>query len=196
VKAEQTARGSRAMFAKRDAERRGFATRLTPQASAFIAQARSVFLATASAAGQPYTQHRGGPPGFIRVIDETTLAFVDFTGNRQYVTTGNLAENPRAFLFVMDYASQQRVKFWGRAKTVRGDDALITSLLPQGYDARAEQVILFEIAAWDANCPQHIPQLFHADDVARLIARHTAQVEALNAEIARAKEADRIIPAL
>ena len=121
---------------------------------------RSFYLATASADGQPYVQHRGGPPGFLRVVDERTLGFADFKGNRQYITTGNLAENGKAFIFIMDYAQRRRVKLWGRARVVEADAALLARLWPEGYEARPEQAILFEIEAWDTNCPQHIPQMF------------------------------------
>ena len=116
-----------------------------------------MFLATASREGQPYVQHRGGRKGFLRVLDETTLGFVDFVGNRQFITLGNLAENPRAQLFLIDYATRRRVKIWGKARVVEGDDALMATLTPQGYRARPSQAILFAVKAWDANCPQHIP---------------------------------------
>ena len=147
----------------------GWRTAITPDLAGFLAEVRSFYLATASADGQPYIQHRGGPPGFLRVLDEHTLGFADFKGNRQYITTGNLAENTKAFIFVMDYAQRRRVKLWGRARVVEGDAALLARLWPEGYEARPEQVILFEVEAWDTNCPQHIPQMFHAEDVARTI---------------------------
>ena len=115
-------------------------------------------LATASPAGQPYIQHRGGPKGFLRVLDEKTIGFADFLGNRQFVTQGNLQDNPRAFLFLMDYAHRRRIKIWGEAKVVEGDLDLIGSLMPEGYAARPEQAVLFKVVAWDANCPKHIPQ--------------------------------------
>ena len=134
---------------------------------------RSFYLATASKDGQPYVQHRGGPPGVLRVIDETTLAFADFAGNRQYITTGNLAENPRAMLFLMDYQHRRRVKIWGQARVVENDPELIARLFPEGYKARPEAAILLTVEAWDANCPQHIPQMLFAEDVA-------AAIESLN----------------
>ena len=169
VKAVQAKRGSRAHFAKME-EKGGWRTAITPDLAGFLAEARSFYLATASADGQPYVQHRGGPPGFVRVIDERTLGFADFKGNRQYITTGNLAENGKAFIFVMDYAQRRRVKIWGRARVVEGDAALLAKLWPEGYKARPEQVIVFDVEAWDTNCPQHIPQMFHAEDVGRTIA--------------------------
>ncbi len=178
VKAVQEARGSRKVFVRRA----DWPTRITPDLAAFIAEIRSFYLATSSADGQPYVQHRGGPPGFLRVVDETTLAFADFKGNRQFITTGNLAENPKAFIFIMEYASRQRIKLWGRARVVSDDQALLARLWPEGYEARAEQVIVFELAAYDMNCPQHIPQMFHADDVARTMTTLQARIDALEAD--------------
>jgi predicted pyridoxine 5'-phosphate oxidase superfamily flavin-nucleotide-binding protein len=188
VKAVQTKRGSREGYAKMEA-RGGFRTAVTPDLAAYLAEARSFYLATASADGQPYVQHRGGPPGFLRVVDERTLGFADFKGNRQYITTGNLAENPRAYLFVMDYAQRRRVKLWGRARVVEDDPALLARLWPEGYTARPEQIVLFEVEAWDTNCPQHIPQMFHADDVGRTIVGLQTRIEELEAEVAALKAA-------
>jgi len=133
-------------------------------------------------------QHRGGPPGFLRVLGERTLGFADFKGNRQYITSGNLAENDKAFIFIMDYAQRRRVKLWGRARVVESDAALLGRLWPEGYEARPEQVILFEIEAWDTNCPQHIPQLFAAEDVARTLARLRARIEELEAKVAALRD--------
>ena len=186
VKAVQARRGSRESYAKVEA-RGGFRTAVTPDLAGFLAEARSFYLATASAGGQPYVQHRGGPPGFLRVLDERTLAFADFMGNRQYITTGNLAENPRAYIFVMDYARRRRIKLWGRARVVEDDPALLARLWPDGYAARPEQIILFEIEAWDTNCPQHIPQMFHADDVGRTIVQLQTRINELEAELAALK---------
>ena len=162
-------------FAKME-EQGGWRTAITPDLAGFLAECRSLYLATASADGQPYVQHRGGPPGFVRVLDERTLGFADFKGNRQYITTGNLAENRKAFIFVMDYAQRRRVKLWGRARVVEGDAALLARLWPEGYQARPEQVIVFEVEAWDTNCPQHIPQMFHAEDVAQTIQQFQARI--------------------
>jgi predicted pyridoxine 5'-phosphate oxidase superfamily flavin-nucleotide-binding protein len=186
VKAFQEKRGSRAAYARMEA-RGGWRTTVTPDLASFLGEARSFYLATASAEGQPYVQHRGGPPGFLRVIDERTLGFADFKGNRQYITTGNLAENGKAFIFIMDYAQRRRVKLWGRARVVEGDAALLARLWPEGYEARPEQVILFEIEAWDTNCPQHIPQLFAAEDVARTLVQLQARIKELEAEVAALK---------
>ncbi len=151
----------------------------------FIAGLRSFYLATASKDGQPYVQHRGGPPGFLRVIDETTLAFADFAGNRQYISTGNLAENPRAMLFLMDYQNRRRVKIWGQARVIENDPHLIARLFPDDYRARPEAAILFTVEAWDANCPQHIPQMLFVEDVSAAIDVLEKRIAALEAENAR-----------
>ena len=186
VKAVQERRGSRGHFAKME-EKGGWRTAITPDLAAFLAEARSFYLATASADGQPYVQHRGGPPGFLRVLDERTLGFADFKGNRQYITTGNLAENSKAFMFVIDYSRRRRVKLWGRARVVEDDAGLLARLWPEGYQARFEQVILLAVVAWDTNCPQHIPQMFHAEDVARTLQQFKARIGELEAEVAQLK---------
>ena len=181
VEAEQARRGSHE--SRRIAEGGGWETRITPELAAYLAERDSVYLATASAAGQPYVQHRGGPRGFLRVLDERTLGFADFAGNRQYITLGNLAENERAFLFAMDYAARRRVKIWGRARVVEDDAALLGRLAPAGYRARPERAILLEVEAWDVNCPQHIPvRLDAADGEARLepLRRRIAELEREN----------------
>jgi predicted pyridoxine 5'-phosphate oxidase superfamily flavin-nucleotide-binding protein len=178
VKAVQARRGSRESYAKVEVSG-GFRTAITPDLAAFLAEARSFYLATASADGQ----------GFLRVVDERTLAFADFKGNRQYITTGNLAENPRAYIFVMEYARRRRLKLWGRARVVEDDPALLARLWPEGYAARPEQIILFEIGAWDTNCPQHIPQMFHAEDVGRTIVQLQTRIDELEAELAALKAA-------
>lgn len=183
VKAAQTRKGSRSAYAQQEAAG-GWQTEISDALRGFIAAQTSVFLATASGDGQPYMQHRGGPPGFLRVIDGQTLGFVDFSGNRQYISTGNLAENPKAQLFLIDYAQRRRIKIWGIAQVIEGDADLVASLMPAGYKARPEQVMLFTITAWDANCPQHIPQRFDAVDVARILADRDAKIAALETELA------------
>jgi predicted pyridoxine 5'-phosphate oxidase superfamily flavin-nucleotide-binding protein len=185
VKAIQTSRGSRAAYARME-ERGGFRTEITEDLLTFLAGIDTAYLATANAAGQPYAQHRGGPKGFIRPVDGHTIGFADYAGNRQYVSTGNLAENDKAFLFLMDYAHRRRIKLWGRAR-VSDDAELIGRLMPDGYKARGEQAILFQVDAWDVNCPQHIPQKFDAADVAETIARYEARIAALEAENAELK---------
>lgn len=181
IKAIQAERGSRPNYARME-ERGGFRTELTEDLAQFLAGIDTAFLATANAAGQPYTQHRGGPKGFITILGPKTLGFADYKGNRQYITTGNLAENDRAFLFLMDYAHRRRVKLWGRARVVADDDALVARLMPADYEARPEQVILFEVEAWDINCPQHIPQKIDGADVARVLAELQERIAALEAE--------------
>jgi predicted pyridoxine 5'-phosphate oxidase superfamily flavin-nucleotide-binding protein len=153
----------------------------------FIESQTSVFLATASLEGQPYIQHRGGPVGFLRVLDDQTIGFVDYVGNRQYITLGNLADNPKAHLFLIDYAHRRRVKFWGEAQVIEGDDELTRRLMPAGYKARASQVILFKVGAWDANCPQHIPQRVEAADVAVAIRERDRRIAELEAQLAALK---------
>jgi hypothetical protein len=186
VKAIQARKGSREAYAKVEA-RGGWRTEIDEDLAAFLATQDSLFLATANADGQPYIQHRGGPKGFVRILDEHTLAFADYSGNRQYITQGNLSENPKAYIFLIDYAHRRRIKIWGEARVIDDDPALLQSLMPQGYRARPEQVILFRISAWDTNCPQHIPQKFDAADVAAALAARDARIAELEAELAEVK---------
>ena len=185
VKAIQTRKGSRDSYQRME-ERPWHAT-VTPDLAAFIAAQTSFFMATATADGQPYIQHRGGPAGFLHVLDEKTLAFADFAGNRQYLSQGNLADNPKAHLFLIDYVNRQRIKIWGTAKVVENDPELLAKLMPQGYKARPEQVIVFTITAWDSNCPQHIPQKIDLADVVGVVAERDARIAELEAEVARLK---------
>ena len=175
VKAIQARKGSRRIY-ERVESKGAWQTAVTPELKKFIEEQRSVFLATASRDGQPTIQHRGGPPGFLRVVDEKTLAFVDYVGNRQYVTLGNLSENPKANLLLIDYAHRRRIKIWGTAVVVEGDEKQIAALMPEGYHARPEQVIRFTVEAWDVNCPQHIPQRFEAEDVSALLAARDKRI--------------------
>lgn len=163
VQAQQQRLGSRAGFVRRQQQGRGFATLVDDQLGTFLAGIDSVFLATASADGRPYIQHRGGPKGFIRVLAPDLLGFADFSGNRQYITIGNLAENDRAFLFLMDYRHQRRVKLWGRAWADESADAIARVALPD-YPARVERAIHFRLLAWDVNCPSHIPLRLDLDE--------------------------------
>jgi len=183
VKAVQERKGSRAAYAR--VEQGGsWATRVTAELAAFIAARDSLSLATASAAGQPYVQHRGGPPGVLRVLDETTLGFVDFVGNKQFISLGNLAENDKAQLFLIDYAKRRRIKIWGRVEVIEGDEKLTAALMPPNYRAKPSQVILFKVSAWDANCPQHIPLKIDAADVHAALAERDARIRALEGEVA------------
>jgi uncharacterized protein len=184
VKAIQSRKGSRRGYALRE-QKNGWATSITTDLQAFIEVQTSVFLATANDEGQPYIQHRGGPPGFLRVIDDKTIGFVDFSGNRQYITLGNLADNAKAYLFLIDYTLRRRVKIWGTAHVVEGDDALLAKLMPRDYAARPEQVIVFKVSTWDSNCQQHIPQRFEAAHVRAALAQRDERIAALEAEILR-----------
>jgi predicted pyridoxine 5'-phosphate oxidase superfamily flavin-nucleotide-binding protein len=161
VKAIQRRKGSRAAYARME-QGEGWQAEITGELAAFVEEQTSFFLATANAAGQPYIQHRGGPPGFLRVLDETTLGFADFRGNRQYISLGNLAENEKVHLFLIDYANRRRVKIWGEARVVEDDPALVARLTVPGYAAHPERAIVIRVVAWDENCSQHIPQRFDA----------------------------------
>ena len=187
VKAIQARKGSRSTYSRMEAN--GSWERLiTYDLKAEIESQTSVFLATANSDGQPYIQHRGGPAGFLQVLDEHTIAFVDYAGNRQYITQGNLQENSKAQLFLIDYAHRRRIKVWGTARAVEGEEALLRRLMPEGYRARPEQVVLFTVTAWDVNCPQHIPQRFEAADVEAAIKSRDERIAALEAEVERLRK--------
>ena len=186
VKAIQSRKGSRESYAEVEAHG-GFRTEIDENLAGFLANTNSFYLATASADGQPYIQHRGGPKGFIKILDKSTIAFADYAGNRQFITQGNLSENPKAHIFVMNYAYRQRIKIWGEARVVEDDPALTRSLMPQGYRARPEQVIVFKVTAWDINCPQHIPQLFSLADVEAASRGMLARIAELEAEVEQLK---------
>jgi predicted pyridoxine 5'-phosphate oxidase superfamily flavin-nucleotide-binding protein len=194
----QAERGSAKAHERRFAE--GFPDKVTPELAAFLAEQDTAFLATATAGGAPYIQHRGGPKGFIKVIDERTIGFADYRGNRQYITLANLSENDRAYLFVLDPARQQRIKLWGRARAVEGDNALIEKLFDKGYRARPERVILFTIEAWDQNCSQHITARFSEDEIAQAVGAIQEKIAKLEAENRRlraqiAKTVEKVDPA-
>src|SRR5690606_12124128 len=182
VKAEQERRGSRAAYARQH----DWSDRVTPDLAAWLGTRVSFYMATVSSEGRPYIQHRGGPKGFLKVLDERTLAFADFGGNRQYVSLGNLAGNDRVHLFLTEYAAGQRIKLWGRARVVEDDAALLARLAEPGYRGRPERAIVIAVEAWDANCPQHIPALYDEATV-RLatdrLTRRIAELEAENAEL-------------
>ena len=184
VKAIQSRKGSRRAYSRME-EGPGWKTTITPDLAGFIATQTSAFIATANVAGQPTIQHRGGPEGFLHVLDERTIAFADFRGNRQFITAGNLAENPQAHLFLVDYETRQRIKIWGKARVVEDDEELIARLMPPDYAAKAEQAIVFTVTAWDANCPQHIPQRIDADAVAKALRDRDRRIAELEMEVAR-----------
>jgi predicted pyridoxine 5'-phosphate oxidase superfamily flavin-nucleotide-binding protein len=183
VRRAQAERASANAFARK--VERGFPDRVTGELAAFIAEQDTAFLGTASADGAPYIQHRGGPKGFIKVVDEKTLGFADYRGNRQYITLGNLSENDRAYLFLIDFSRRQRIKLWGRARVVENDAALVERLFDHGYKAKPERVILFTIEAWDVNCSQHITARLTVDEVEGLIGTAQDRIAALQAENAQ-----------
>jgi predicted pyridoxine 5'-phosphate oxidase superfamily flavin-nucleotide-binding protein len=189
VKAVQQRKGSRNGYARME-KGRGWRTTVTADLAEFLAEQDMFYLGTATADGQPYIQHRGGPPGFLKVIDERTLAFADFGGNQQYITLGNLSENPRAFLFLMDYANRRRVKLWGTARVVEGDEALLEKVRDPAYPAEAERAILFRIEAWDLNCPQHITRRFSERQIAPVVEQLQARIAELEAEVERLRGGD------
>jgi predicted pyridoxine 5'-phosphate oxidase superfamily flavin-nucleotide-binding protein len=189
VKAVQRRLGSRDRFSHME-QSGAWRTTVTDDLALFIAERDSFYLATANATGQPYIQHRGGPKGFLRILDEKTLAIADFSGNKQYLSLGNLSENDKAFIFLMDYAHQRRVKLWGRARFVENDAGLLTRLAEAGYQATPERALLFSLEAWDINCPQHITPRFIENDVVEAISRvqetqthRIAKLEAENAAL-------------
>jgi len=182
VKAEQTRLGSRTAF-----EDRAWQTEITDDLRAFLAVIDTFFLATASADGRPYVQHRGGPPGFLKTIGTQTLAFADFAGNRQYITLGHLKENDRAHIFIPHFATQQRVKLWGRARAVEGDIELMERLVDPAYKAKPRRAIVFTLEAWDSNCRQHIVPRYTEAEIAPAIDQLARRIKELEEEVARLK---------
>lgn len=184
VKVIQEQKGSRDGYSRMERSG-GWQTMVTPDLARFLAGLDMFYLGTASADGQPYIQYRGGPPGFLQVIDERTVGFAEFGGNRQYITLGNLSENPQAFIFLMDYANRQRVKLWGTARVVENDPALLDKLRDPAYPGKVERAILFTIAAWDVNCSQHIHERYSKRQVASVIEQQQHRIAELEAEVAR-----------
>jgi predicted pyridoxine 5'-phosphate oxidase superfamily flavin-nucleotide-binding protein len=187
ARAAQAERGSARAYDKRIAV--GFPDRVSPELAALIGELDTAFLATVSAAGAPYIQHRGGPKGFIKVLDDRTLGFADYAGNRQYITISNLAENDRAYLFLIDFAARRRIKVWGRARAVEDDPALLARLADPGYRVRPERAILFTVEAWDVNCSQHITARFSEDEIAGATVVMRERIAALEAENAQLRAA-------
>lgn len=183
VKAVQQRLGSRQSYARME-RGEGWETKITPDLEEFLAGLDMFYLGTASADGQPYIQHRGGPPGLLKVVDDRTLAFADFGGNRQYITVGNLSENPKAFIFLMDYANSRRVKLWGTARVVEDDARLLERLRDPSYPGKVERAIVFAVEAWDTNCPQHITRRFSERQIASVIEKFEGRVRELEAELA------------
>ncbi|MDP4796804.1 MAG: pyridoxamine 5'-phosphate oxidase family protein [Rhodospirillales bacterium] len=187
VKREQEKRGSRAGYARME-QKGGWRDRVSDDLATFVAARDSFYLATASADGQPYIQHRGGKPGFLKVLDDKRLAFADFSGNRQYISIGNAAENQKAFIFLMDYKNRRRIKLWGTLAVVEDDPALLARLVDKDYAATPERAFVFTLSAWDANCPQHITQRWSEAEVAPVIEAMQARIQTLEAEVARLRD--------
>jgi len=191
VKAIQSEKGSRTSYAKIE-ERGSWQTTVTPDLEAFLANLDMFYLGTANAQGQPYIQYRGGPPGFLKVIDEKTLGFADFGGNQQFISLGNLSENPKAFIFLMDYVHGRRIKLWGKARVVEGDAQLENKLRDPEYPGKVERVVLFEIEAWDINCPQHIHKRFPQREVAPVVEQLQERVQELAAQLATLRQTNTL----
>ena len=186
VKDIQTRKGSRQHY-QQFAEQGTWTDQLDQAAAAFIERQTTCYIGTANALGQPYIQHRGGPPGFMRVLDPQTVAFTDFKGNRQFITQGNLQDNPQAFIFLMDYANRRRLKLWGHASVIEHDMPLAQQLMPANYSAQAEQVIAFRISLYDYNCSSHIPHLVDAETAIQAIAERDRRIVELEDALARLK---------
>lgn len=182
VKAIQAQKGSRDAYAKVE-QRRGWHTSVTPELITFLSSLDMFYLGTASGQGQPYIQYRGGAPGFLKIIDDHTLGFADFGGNRQYITLGNLAENPRAFIFLIDYVNSRRIKLWGTARVIEDDPDLLARLRDVDYPGHVERAIVFSLEAWDVNCPQHIHKRFPQAAVAPVVESLQRQVEELQLKL-------------
>ncbi len=187
VKALQLRAGSRHAYSIME-QGAGWQTQISTALAGFISAQTSVFLATVNSEGQPYIQHRGGPQGFLHVLDDNTIAFVDFTGNQQYITTGNLSVNCKAHMFLIDYQHQQRVKLWGEMRTVEDDILLLSKLTPNNYPARVERVMLFTITAWDANCSQHIPLRYEAAAVHDAIEHRDLRIKQLESDLVQLRD--------
>lgn len=182
VKAAQAERGSRETY-ERYISNGATNDKITPQLKEFIAEIEGFYLGTIQSNGYPYIQFRGGEKGFLQVLDEKTLGFADYSGNLQYITVGNLSAENKAFIFLMDYRHRKRVKIWGKAKYIEGDEALIERLRTPDYPAKIERVILFELEAYSENCPQHIPIRYSQTEVDAIIAPLQARIVELEQQL-------------
>ena len=184
VKALQARHGSRASYARLERERATRRDRLTAGERQFIMARDGFYQATVTADGWPYVQFRGGSTGFLRVLDERTIAYADFSGNKQYLSTGNLTENDRIALILMDYAGRRRLKLWGRARLVEAasDPFLLEQLADPGYPAVIQRAVVITIEAFDWNCPQHITQRFSEAELDAVLAPVREEIAALRAE--------------
>jgi predicted pyridoxine 5'-phosphate oxidase superfamily flavin-nucleotide-binding protein len=182
VKAVQERLGSRKIYAGME-QKGGWKQSVTGDLASFIAERDTLFIGSVSADGQPYIQHRGGPPGFLKVLDEQTLGFADYSGNQQYITLGNLEDNPKAFLFLMDFANRRRIKIWGTAEVIEDDPELMERVSDPDYAAKPQRAFLFRISAWDVNCPQHIKPRFTEEEIAETVESLHDRIETLEAEV-------------
>ena len=182
VKAIQEKYRSRSGYARME-QSGGWQSKITPPLEMFLRSMDSFYLGTANSEGQPYIQHRGGPKGFLKVLDDKRLAFADFSGNRQYISTGNLSENNKAFIFLMDYPNRSRIKIWGTAEVIFDDKELLESLSDESYKAKLERVVIFTVEAWDMNCPQHIQQRFTQEDIENVTNPLHERIKALEKEL-------------
>jgi hypothetical protein len=182
VKAVQERLGSRKIYESVE-KRGGWQDQVTPDLAKFVSERDTLFLGTVNADGQPYIQHRGGPPGFLKVLDEQTLGFADFSGNRQYISIGNLEDNNSAFIFLMDFANRRRIKIWGTAEVIENDPELMEKLSDPAYRATPERAFVFHIRAWDVNCPQHIKPRFTEEQIADAVEPLHDQIQQLEAKV-------------
>jgi len=188
VKAQQVRMGSRHGYARLE-EKGGWADRISPDLEAFIEARDSFYFGTASADRRPYIQHRGGSRGFLKVLDDRTLAFADYSGNRQYISVGNLSENDQAFLFLMDYPNRRRIKIWGQAEVVEGNSEVLDRVVDPDYKATPDRAIVFHVEAWDSNCPQHIRPRFTEEEVGSLVDELRTRIKDLEVELSAARGA-------
>ncbi len=186
VKLRQQAHGSRASYSKLDAGADGTPDALTPKEIAFIEARDSFYMASVNAGGWPYMQHRGGPAGFLRHIGGNRIGFADYRGNKQYISTANLAVNDRVSLFLMDYPNRERLKLIGHAVSVElaDDPAAVTALMPEGYRAVPERVFFIDVIGWEWNCSQHITPRFTEAEISAAIKPMAAELNQLRAEVA------------
>lgn len=182
VKAQQEKNGSREAY-ERMMSQRDWQHKITPQLTSFLAEADSFYLATANQEGQPYIQHRGGPKGFVKIIDEHTIAFADYTGNKQYISVGNITENQKVHLFFMDYPNRYRIKVWGEVRVVEDDETLLEKIMDEGYRAKPERVMLITLTAWDINCPQHITPRYSLEQMEPELTRLKNRIKELEEQV-------------
>ena len=186
VKALQERLGSREIYANVE-ENHPWSSTVDARLRAFVQERDGFYLGTATAHGRPYIQYRGGPKGFLKVLDDKTLAFADFGGNKQYLSAGNLAENDQAFIFLMDYANQARLKLWGRAEVVENDPELLARVADPGYKGRPERVIVFHLEMYDGNCPKHIRPRYTEEELEARTQPLRERIQELEAQLAEAR---------